>query len=569
VRSLLWGLALVLVASTAHAQSDARWAAVFYNTGNTVQGIDRTTGNGAGDTVSETNRHVLHFLARTGTPVRFFDYADSANWWKQLGEAGALATSNPGVPDSIRFRQAGCFMVVSVTGDISTGDNADPVKYFQDGRQRGSQLASPTSGRWGMPCLFFTTTGDNNVGTPFINGALATSVGTHPRFTTHAFANGDSLALARADQWQIQTAYLDSITVLIRSDSLELSGTSGGKMVAWRWKNSAYWYPVSSGALGSTWVLLGMAEAYRAAGYVPRQKLNLHWTLDHVYPVTHNTAPSDSFWAYNTRNGWRQSMAVKAHGTERGSVPDAMRALWDPKLKAARMPHFPHTHVTGVGNYFLGTTWNFSTYADTGTIRQRWNFMERAISDTLGLPQARGYERTIGFPGDGVHFPHLYMFAQNRYASIRSVTSDSIGHLSNLNAGRRVFSGPTTTSSSFPPIPYRYVDPVTRRGIWVHGLYSHPGGDDSTWAMQPGTHGNDIQGYTYTHLLNVGRSILYDADFYWHPNENLQNPASSTDMPMSVYMRRLTYFLNRVKNIVTVEPSYRPKYPRRSSTPRG
>jgi hypothetical protein len=34
-------------------------------------------------------------------------------------------------------------------------------------------------------------------------------------------------------------------------------------------------------------------------------------------------------------------------------------------------------------------------------------------------------------------------------------------------------------------------------------------------------------------------------------------------------MRRLTYFLNRIANICTVEPSYRPKYPRRSSTPRG
>jgi hypothetical protein len=566
VRSLLWGLALVLVASTAHAQSDARWAAVFYNTGNTVQGIDRTTGNGAGDTVSETNRHVLHFLARTGTPVRFFDYADSANWWKQLGEAGPTSTS-PGTPDSVRFRRAGCFLLVSVTGDITTGDNVDPLKYFQDGRQRGSQITSPMSGRWGFPCLFFTTLGDNNVGVPFVNGTISTNVATHPRFSTHAFANGDSLGFARLDQWQIQTGYLDSITVLIRSDSLALTGAQGGKMIAWRWKASTYWYPTVAGNNPSI-VLLGLAEAFRAAGYVPRQKLNLHWTLDHVYPETHNTAPSDSFWAYNTRNGWRQSMAVKAHGLERASVPAAMRALWDPKLKAARMPHFPHSHVNGVGNYYLGTTWNFSTYADTGTIRQRWNFLERAISDTLALPQAQGYERTIGFPGDGVHYPHLYIFAQNGYASIRSTTSDSIGHLSNINAGKRVHAGPSTVPSSFPPTPWRYVDPVTRRGIWVHGLYTHPTGDDSTWALQPGTFGNDVQGYTYTHLLNVGRSILYDADFYWHPNENLQNPAASTDQPMSVYMRRLTYFLNRIANICTVEPSYRPKYPRRSSTPR-
>lgn len=567
MRALVAALAALLLATTAHAQSDDRWTAVFYNTGNVTQGTDRTTGNGVNDSVSETNRHVLHAFNRMGVPIKFFDYADSANWWKQLGEAGITSTS-PNTPDSVRFRQAGCFMLVSVTGDITSGDNLDPVKYFQDGRQRGNQLTSPTSGRWGFPCLFFTTSGDNNAGVPFLNGAFQTTVGTHPRFTTHAFANGDSLSYVRDSQWQIQPGYLDSITVLIRSDSLALSGAQGGKMIAWRWKASAYWYPTAASNNASI-VLLGLAEAFRAAGYVPRQKLNLHWTLDHVYPVTHNTAPSDSFWAYNTRNGWRQSMAVKAHGDEHVAVPADMIAFWNPKLRAARMPHFPHSHVGGVGNYYLGTTWNFSTYADTGTIRQRWNFMERSISDTLGLPQAQGYERTIGFPGDGVHFPHLYMFAQNGYVALRSIVSDSIGHLSSLNAGRRVWIGQANPASGFPPQPWRYVDPVTRRGIWVHGAFSHPGGDDSTWAMQPGTFGNDVQGYTYTHQLNVGRAILYDADFYWHPNENLQNPASSTDMPMNIYLRRLTYFLNRVKNIVTVEPSYRPKYPRRSSVPRG
>lgn len=576
VRRLLCALALTLLAVPAFAQSDTRKLAVFVFQGDEAQNYLRTTGtvNATAKPYNETHTEAMWALERMGVPVEFFEIADSANWWKKLGEAGPLAANNPGVPDSVRFRQAGFFGCLIVGGNTSA---ALPfIRYFQSGTRRGSYYDSPLSGRWGIPTVVFTDGMENNAGAAFFNGGAYISVGvtspTGVSYIRHGFKKtasdfGDTLDVGRSLKWQIATGQIDSIDVLIRSDSLSLTGSAGGRMSAWKWKASTYYYP--TGAAGtSIWTLLGLNTLFEAAGYTPRRKLNLHWTLDHPYPETiTDTAPSESVWTYIDRNGWRWSAALKADGIARTNQTAAMANYWRAKMNAAGIGGYPHSHTTGIGNYFQATSWNLTTFADSALKRQRWNWMEAAITDTMRLRAAQGYERTIGFPGDGVYYPDLYIFAQNRYTDIRSFQSDSIGITSGA-ANQHIYSGVNNLrTSSFAAQPWPYVEATTGRTIWVHDLYTHPGDSTTVWSSMSSTFSNDIDGKMHGNQNALAKAILNDADFYWHPNYNLEN--SGIERPMQVIMRRWTYILGRLRRIVTVEPHYLNKTPRRTSIARG
>lgn len=580
MRRLLYALALTLAfASPAFAQSDARKVAIFYSQGDEAQLVHRTTGQtGSAKPYSETMTDAMNALEDMGVPYQVFTLEDSASWWKLLGESGAsrIGMSAASLPDSVRFRAAGFFGCLMV---MTGADNSYPFfKNFQDGRQKGSYLCSPLSGRWGIPTICWTDGLENTAGYPIYNGALLISVGTTSptgvSYIRHGFKKsttdfGDTLDVGRSLKWQVQVGQIDSVDVLIRSDSLGLTGSQGGRMSAWKWKASTYYYPTGSAGT-SIWTLLGINQLFVAAGYTPRRKLNLHMTLDHPYPESFtDTAPSDSAWRYINTNRWRFSGAMKADGIARTNQNAAMAEFWRTRMKTLAIPCYPHSHTTGIGNYFQATSWNLTTWADTSLKRQRWNWMESSIADTMGLTIAKGYEKTIGFPGDGVYYPDLYIFAQNKYTDIRSFGSDSLGSQSGA-AYNHVYSGPATAnkSSAFPNEPYPYIEATSGRTVWVHDLYTHPDASATNWAGVGSTFSNDIDGKNHAFQSAFTKSILYDADFYWHPNENLQN-ATGTEMPMSIFLRRMTYILGRLSRIVTVQPSYLNKTPRRTSIARG
>jgi hypothetical protein len=351
------------------------------------------------------------------------------------------------------------------------------------------------------------------------------------------------------------------VTPIIYADSI--TGATKLAYKAWAYRSTTLYYP-AVGYSDPTAIVLGLADLFRRANYTPARKLNLHMTIDHIIPEdVVRTAPSDTFFKYVEALNIRLSGATKPHANERAGQNATLQNMW--RAKATRWPAYPHCHVTGIGNYGDGGSWNFSTYADTSTIRQRWNFLERAISDTLQFFPAQGYDRTIGFPGDGVHFPHLYIFAQNRYTDIRAGASDSIGRSSSLHARRKVASRPLTAVNGLGNYmrPYLYIEPVSGRPIWIHDLDSFPGGSDTTWAQVSFLGGNDITGKCLK-LASWTKPLVWDQDVYWHANENLEGP----DDIMAVFMRRFTYFYGRTRNIITVEPSYRPLIPRRGGTPR-
>lgn len=572
----LLAIALLLVPALAFAQSDTRKVAIFtFNKdangalSSPVQAATTT------DAAYSTDAYLTVMLAleRMGVPYTVFNAADSVGGWRSTMGAARPA----GMADSTWFRQNGYFMTYFALPGVGSSTTQIAVKAFQDGRTRGTYFQSPLSGRWGIPCLVHTYQAANSAGVPFYNGTAVGTTGL-PQAWQSYFANGDSTSTEAAFTilFVRQPFQADSVTNIISVGDTSINA-GGSRMRAWRWNNNAYYFATQGTYAQATWTLLGLAEVFRAAGYAPRRKLNLHMTLDHLYAegATDYTAPSDSFLTYARFNKWRPVIALKAHGagsasSEYANAGSATKTIMNRWVNDFRLPVTPHSHVVGVGNWFQSASWNFSTFADTSTKRARWNDLEEAIADTLGLPLARGYEKTAGLPGDGITYKDLYILAQNDYKNVRVLATDSIGVRPgvDLYAANAVYVG-AATGPRYLNLPWPWTDPSSGKRIWVHGIASYPGDDDTTWTTMSNRAGNhSVHAYTMSLTEAVARAILYDADYYWHPNYNLQQAAVTTDRPMVLYARRLTYFLGRLSNIVTVDASYRPQYPRRSSIAR-
>jgi hypothetical protein len=551
VRPFLALLALALSHGIAIAQSDTRKVAIFYtNGGSGTTGLQSTQGTAE---TAEANSIVQQLLDGTGTPYTVFLYTDSAGGW-----ASTMGATRPaGMSDAEWFRQNGYLGVVEYYTGVSTAQTLEHIRFFTDGVTRGTQASAPASGLWDMPCVAFTTAANRNAGAGFESGVWTNFADAAPNAIANAFANGDTLAFTATTPWRLDPSQAANVTVILHHGDSLATGTA---TIALKYKNNySMWYAPSF--TRPTTAILALAQMFRDAGYTPRRKLGLHWTLDHIYPDRPNvTAPSDSFLHYVTTYGWRLSAAIKAHGLERVIPTDDVKARWNAAKQ--HFPSTPHSHVDGVGNYFQGTAWNFSTYADTNIIRGRWNFLERAISDTMGLVLARGYERVAAFPGDGIHYPHLYILAQNGYTDFRAPSSDSIGHAT-LSSKKRVYFSPPTAAHGAglnnPRRPFRYTEPVTGKAILIHGQYSHPGSSDTTWSQIASEFGNSVNGKAAHNMNNIAKAILADADYYWHPNQNLEGETltGTNNMPISLFVRRFVYFWGRVNNIVEVSPSYK------------
>lgn len=601
ILSAILAVAMLLPPIPSSAQSDLRKVLIMTSVGDGVNSAQQTTvvGNTSGTAqrqIAEVHAMVRQELDRRGVPHMSFTFGDSLGGWrKSLG----LATGRPaGVADTTWLRQNGFMGVILVIPDMTTGASADAIRFMTGGTaaSRGAQAGSWLDGSGGIPVTVISPYIDNNAGFPFVNGASTVPVfiGDWALNSRHYFSdNGDSVAMIIDPVMQMDRNFQSDVTQIVASGD---SSSGGVKMSAWRYKNSVEYFVGVTTRTRPTMILIAMSRFFTRAGYIPMRKTTFHWTMDHLYPEnTYNEAASDSFLAYINANKWRLQVPFKAHGVgsntseylnsdPNGNFPQ-MRLKWNEVAKRLRWPVHPHSHVNGVGNYFNGSPgnggWNYQTYADTSSVTgigAKWDFMERAIRDTIGIPLPLGPEKNIGFPGDGVHFPHLPIFANRGYTDIRVITSDSLGFLNdsavpeslNRNIAMKVFSGPSNRNGYGygSNMGYKYVAP-NGRSINIHGTYSFPGSADTTWA-QVILQAEGSQSYytaNATAMHKMSRSIIENADFYSHPNENLENPIGG-NMPMSVLARRFQVYLNRISNIVEVAPHYTNDMPTRRMTPR-
>jgi len=553
---MIFVLLCLLWAQGAQAQSDTRKVAVWVTSGTSGQGTDRTTGNSATASgtggLSKCHSVMIELLEQMGVPYDVFLFPDSANW--------GTSSATPTKADSTWFREQGYLGCAYCQRGMDSGNSFEAVEYFTDAAgNRGNQTGSLVDGNWGIPTVVFgVDVTSRSAAAGFENGAFGESSPSIESRQKGAFANGDSL------EWFCNQATKDpSQTVTVQAwggDTLDGTATA---MKAWRHRNSTYYYSIGSGPPGDAWnspvpILLGLAKLFEHAGYKPRQKLVFHLTVDHPAPTSQRRALSDTFFTYVREGNWKFTAAIKAHTSEQIESDSDINTAFRPWKEGSNPNHWvghPHSHINGVGNYHF-SDWNFATYADTATLYARWRFMEQAIRDTMLLPMARGYERTAMLPGGSMSFPHLYGLAQLGYSAVRAAPNpDSIG-LETTN--QQVSSGQGQAGR-----PFLFVEPKSAhpgKAIWVVANISHPGSDDTTWSQVPNQSTNVAYiGRLAQHFAYLTVSIVWDNDFFWHGQENLEGP----DEIISPFARRYLYLFNRLKDICEWRASFQPRIPRR------
>lgn len=569
-------LLAVLFASPAMGQSDTRRVAIWNlqglgtNGGSSDQtsGVRSSTGHGL---VSSTNYVVKLALTRMGVPFTEFNVQDSTGGWA----ATMRQTRGAGVADSTWFRQQGYFLHIMTFQTALSG--AAYYRFFTDaGTNRGVFTGSPLDGNFGIT-LAFVNGAVNTSDSGYVNGIesirLPANAAANVRQAFHD--NGDSTSWNPASDFSSNFYYYNlepsqsaDVTRLIDADSIK-AATLGNAVIGWKYKKVIY-MPVVQ-VLNAQQVIYGLSQAFTDAGYRPRRKLNVHWTLDHVYPNSTKDAVTDSFFVYVKAMDLKFSAMYTGGFLSTSTGNGAGQSNANNVFQAARWDAFkdrlygmPHSHRTNVG-LESGAVYDYTAYTDTATITGYFNMMERAISDTMKVQPAKGYYKTIGLPNNWIHYPHLYMLTQNGYTDMRAAESDSTGHRQNLHWGRAVNSGCASciyADKLF--LPWWYGDPTDatgRRGIWVHEAQTAIGNADSAWSQVTSLISNDINGKNLQWLTTWARAAVWDADIYFHPQDNLAGNASTSNMIMNSPMRRLMYFYNRVKNIVSQEPVYRPKNP--------
>lgn len=591
-RALVFVLLALTLASTAHAQSSTGKFAVFMQWPGSSGKAEKSTGVrsfGGNGYVSQTNAVLTKMLGRMGVPYTIFDLADSAGGWARV----MGATRPAGTADSTWFRQKGYIGQIFVLTAIET--NSAPIRFFTDGAsQRGTFAASPLAG-WSTPTLCFVSGIANNSDSSFTCGIESANGASGAagllRYWFHD--NGDSVAFLPTSSGSFPNAYLYNlepsqsadVTRLVDMDTL----SNGNGVAAWRYKSNVY-YVSTTVAMAPMWGLYGVSQLFRACNYTPKRKLNVHWSLDHVYPRSGTTwaaATSDTFFTYiramNLKFSGLYTGGNLPSSTGNGSGQDNTNTVYlSPKWDAftSSFPQqspfmgMPHSHRTilGFSAGGAGANVDLTNFADTATTRGYFNMMERAVSDTMKVRPAKGFYKTIGMPNNQLFYPWVYILTQNSYTDLRVSSTDSIGFpaSTNLYRAKRIASGPaftvtaspTTNWGYAPPSPWWYGDPTDasgRRGLWIHEEFTPLGDQDSTWAnvVVIGAT-NDVNTKNTLWLSGWARAAIYDTDFYFHPQENLIG-ASNGDQIVNLQMRRTLYFYNRVSNIVTQDPAYRPR----------
>jgi hypothetical protein len=578
VRWLLFALALLVLPAVAMGQSDTRKVAVFTHNadGSTSSKDTPTTGNTADavfEGVSQGHAMTLHLLDRMGVPYQVFNFADSAGWG--VGDGAAS--------DSAWFREQnymGVITVVNLPGSSSgTGDESYDYFVNETAGDNGKQAASPLSGKWSIPCVVVVVERAYRIAGQMDPGTWSfISSGAQDDKYTAAFSNGDSLEMHHRKHTIDPSQTVE--VILASGDTLDGSGSFTR---AWKLEDSAYFYLVGTASATGPFenpvpIIMGLSKMFDVAGYTPARKLNLHLTIDHTIPPRDN-AQTDSMYAY-----FRALKATHSAPIETGSnlrryqtVPAItsggvkIRTTYDDVVRGAH----PHSHEQCYGR-FVGqacypnlTAWDFS---DTTTKRQRWNFQEAALSDTMYLPIPRGPYRSVLVPGGtggGLTDLDVYIVIENGYQHLRSLSAgangDSVGHFGQFR--RIAYSGVGPTSSDHmvkrPRTQGAGGGGATRKEgqIWIQRPITAPAGADTTWGMFQ-TSNSDFANFYYGSLGKwlrlIGQAMAYDLDMYWHEINSL-----GPDDLLSPPMRRLLYLYGRCNNVMTIDARFQPTTPRR------
>lgn len=562
MKKLALALALLCLPGLALAQSDSRKVAVFWQNGDNI-GYDTQQGQFSNNGIqSYFMQIVLDCLNKMGVPYTIFNLQDSTGGWRsQMGSARPAGTA-----DSTWFRQNGYLGCIFVNQRITLGvDTVQPVKMFTSGTVVGVQRAGPLGGFWGIPTVAIMQNPANDSSAPWRSGAVQVTEGAGVNRHKGAFANGDSINLYTV--YTYRKSETDSCTVtpyIYGGDTLDATGT---RMKAWRLNNSTWIFPYASGFNSQTVVLLALSTLFDEADYTVRRKLNFHITDDHVYPNEFTAGVIDSFYAYMRFNRWKEvGLMCAESSSEYQTAPVLARAAVDLNRDIyAAGPH-DHQKYSAIGSWW---SYDLATWADSTKFRERINMAIASISDTLLYNLATGYEAFWVPPGTQLLYAHVPAIIQAGYRYLRTWTTDSTGVSANFSYPLKL-TNPTSFgytagyNAQSIPSPYLYCDPVTKQLVWIVFSTSSIGSDDEVWADVPYNTVNAIEDKMSRFLGFMANMTIYDADWYWHSEQNLKgNAGAGSDLFMAAHMRHLTYLMGRIKNICTVKPIFHTKQPRR------
>lgn len=564
MRKLALALALLCLPGLALAQSDNRKVAFFFVGGDNVNSVSQT-GQGITKNTSLSTQFALECLDRMGVPYTIFCLDDSAGGWSRtMG-----ATRPAGTADSTWFRQNGymgaivCVERFGAPGTVTDGSN-DPFDKFTSGNLVGSILASPLGGRWGIPTVVFCGAARGYSAGGYWNGiadsTIYTLTGDSMNIATFA-DNGDSIGLYYTYGYRRHRSETDSVTDIIK-------GINPTILRAWRFKTSTYYYPGASGFRGIN-IILGLDKLFSVAGYKPREKLHLHVTDDHIFPVNPHSgmANTDSSWVYPDRNRWRYVGGVPSNTVWNGAgeystVPTATRTavLAASQTKWVMNPHEHDLYALTADNFDYSAAGD-----DSATFRARLNWALSSMKDTVGIKPARGYDAYWVAPLTRTSMWHVNTLINAGYRVIRApgtggASSDSVGegtYRTQLNLGKT-----TSTSPLYFHRPVVWTDPVSGIPVWLQGCTAHLANSDTLWT-QVGYNGSDnFYGKTSRNLDYIATALIHNVDYFYHSQGNTVGPSYI----MNHMWRRLTYVLNRCQTVVAFDSQFQPKIPRRHNT---
>jgi len=598
VRWFLSALLALALPVAAHAQSDSRKVAVFVNNGGGSGTLAHNSiGNNANSNwkgVGAATQVIYTALDQMGVPYQTFACNDSGRWGPDL-------TTEKGKADSTWFREQGYMGVLYANHRLNSSSGSDEAwKYFSDGTNRGTQAGSFLSGLWGIPCVVIGVeridTGSsgsikNGVGgytTSPTGAASAWSGNSQPVEAQQrgAFANGDTLITFGRGHYMAADQSADYTVLIYGGDSIPGSPLGAGAFAkAWRYKNSCYYYyAATTPQENPVPILLGISQLFTDAGYTPRRKLNIHLTIDHSVPyITPSHAGTDTLYKYLAAMNARPAAPLLTGATERkyrNLQADSIgtpASNWYTRHRKQLAGYHPHPHQIGYGRFMSGDDWDVTAWTDTATQRQRYNFQERAITDTLKLPRAAGYEKNYLVPGGtggGNSDLHAYIFIENGYKAIRSnyaanEAADSNG-VGSQTQNRRIMTPATATDYDQERLRPWLLGAgsggsARKTGqIWVITPLQILGGGDTTWT-ETAELDNGIRYYGTQHsfIRLVFQGALYNNDVYWHELQSI-----GPDDLLRPSMRQLLYLKNRMNNIIKMEPYFQPLVPRRHNVAR-
>ena len=573
MRRLFLALALLILPSVAMGQSDTRKVALFYPQGGMGYG-----GGGYSETyIQQARVTITRMLDRMGVPYDEFMFPDSASW------------GSDGVADSTWFREQGYLGIIFAHYWIRPFDTAsysyEVYKYFKDEAGTVNWNTSPIGGQWSIPVVsMFRNHRDNLMAGQGAAGSWAEASGGGASIVEGVFHdNDDSTSVGSTNFQQINPAESANVDIVIGQDQADPDTT--GQMLAWTYKDNLLWIGDGQAVNGFGRVLFpvyAVSWLFTEASYTPARRMSLHATIDHPLPRSPGAlAETDSIVAYVNAMSWPINLAWRCHEWEQ-TEPDYFLGTADSSRTfdvdaMGYLDHFktagwftdgyatPHAHIAGICDYALrrGNPWyDLTAFTDTATVRDNFNRAIAAITDTLGLTYAQGYQRCFSPPTNVMRYKYLYIMGENGIYDLRANADDSLGvqPAVNLHSATQIIHSATDDPNGNWRRPFSWYDHKSGKVITFHELRSTIAPYDTTTTLANYAWYDDLNGKTAGFIDGGLLAAINDMDWYWHHETNI----GTDDNYYKIFMRRFMYVYNRVSNIVELSDHYTPRTPRRS-----